>query len=155
PAAPTPSRPERHRHDDARRERSRVHPESSHPRRAQVIDAVERRRVQPESGHPRRAQVIAVIHGLYTAALGATLLAAAPAVLYRRVSRGVPIRLGPRLGYGPARRTSGPCGWIHAVSVGESIAAAPIVDGLRRVAPSLPLVMTTVTETGARIVAER
>ncbi len=95
-----------------------------------------------------------MILGVYTAALGAALLAAAPSALYRRVSRGVPLRLAQRLGYGPPRRGR-PCGWIHAVSMGESIAAAPIVDGLRRLAPDLPLVMTTVTETGARVVAER
>jgi 3-deoxy-D-manno-octulosonic-acid transferase len=95
-----------------------------------------------------------VIHGVYTAALGAALLAAAPSALYRSVTRGVPLRLAQRLGYLP-RRGGRPCGWIHAVSVGESIAAAPIVEGLRRLAPAVPLVMTTVTETGARIVAER
>jgi 3-deoxy-D-manno-octulosonic-acid transferase len=70
------------------------------------------------------------------------------------VARGIPLRLGQRLGYLP-RRGGRPCGWIHAVSVGESIAATPIVEGLRRLDPALPLVMTTVTETGARVVAER
>jgi 3-deoxy-D-manno-octulosonic-acid transferase len=95
-----------------------------------------------------------VIQGVYTAALGAALLAAAPAALYRRVTHRVPLRLRERLGYLPPRGGR-PCGWIHAVSVGESITAAPIVEGLRRLAPELPLVMTTVTETGARIVRER
>jgi 3-deoxy-D-manno-octulosonic-acid transferase len=95
-----------------------------------------------------------VIHGVYTAALGAAVLVAAPSALYRRVARGIPLRLAQRLGYLPPR-DGRPCGWIHAVSVGESITAAPIIEGLRRLEPSLPLVMTTVTETGARIAAER
>ncbi|HPF27908.1 MAG: lipid IV(A) 3-deoxy-D-manno-octulosonic acid transferase [Steroidobacteraceae bacterium] len=39
--------------------------------------------------------------------------------------------------------------WVHAVSVGEVQAAAPLVESLLRQYPSLPLVLTTVTPTGA------
>src|SRR5205823_9657820 len=35
------------------------------------------------------------------------------------------------------------------------IAAAPLLEGLRRAYPALPLVVSTVTETGARLVRER
>jgi 3-deoxy-D-manno-octulosonic-acid transferase len=45
--------------------------------------------------------------------------------------------------------------WIHAVSVGEAAAAAPLVDAIARRWPRLSIVMTTVTATGARIVTER
>ncbi len=43
--------------------------------------------------------------------------------------------------------------WIHAVSVGEVEAAAPLVRSLRRRYPELPLLVTTVTPTGAARVA--
>jgi len=43
--------------------------------------------------------------------------------------------------------------WIHAVSVGEVVAAAPLVRALRRLYPDLPLLVTTVTPTGAARVA--
>ena len=56
---------------------------------------------------------------------------------------------------GTVAAAPGPRGWVHAVSVGEAIAATPLVEGLRRMDPALPLVISTVTATGARVVAER
>ena len=56
-------------------------------------------------------------------------------------------RLGERLGLGeflPA-----PAIWIHAVSVGEMQAAAPLVRTLLERYPQHPVVITTVTPTGA------
>jgi len=67
----------------------------------------------------------------------------------------VPINLRERLGLRAHQPPAAPCGWIHAVSVGEAIAAAPLVEGLRRRWPALPLVVSTVTETGARVVRQR
>ena len=96
----------------------------------------------------------AVIHACYTAGLTVALAAYAPVAVYRRLTRGVRLNLRERFGLGAAAG-SGQCGWIHAVSVGEALAAAALVDGLRRTYPELPLVVTTVTETGARIVRER
>jgi 3-deoxy-D-manno-octulosonic-acid transferase len=38
--------------------------------------------------------------------------------------------------------------WLHAVSVGEVIAAVPLVQALRQRFPRLPILVSTVTETG-------
>lgn len=94
-------------------------------------------------------------HRLYTAALATLLTLYAPVAVGRRLRRGVPLNLRARLGLGAEPADQGPRGWVHAVSVGEAIAAAPLIDGLRRTYPELPLVLTTVTETGARVARER
>lgn len=39
--------------------------------------------------------------------------------------------------------------WVHAVSVGEVLAARPLVDGLLRKYPGQPLLVTTITPTGS------
>jgi 3-deoxy-D-manno-octulosonic-acid transferase len=58
-------------------------------------------------------------------------------------------RLGQRLGLaGP--RPPAPCLWVHGVSVGEVQASAALIQELRRLFPDLPVVLTTVTPTGAQ-----
>ena len=44
--------------------------------------------------------------------------------------------------------------WVHAVSVGESIAAAPMIRKLRTEHPELPIVVTTMTPTGSERVVD-
>ena len=39
--------------------------------------------------------------------------------------------------------------WVHAVSVGEVNAAAPLVNAIRKLHPHLPLLVTTITPTGS------
>ncbi|MGO1658752.1 MAG: lipid IV(A) 3-deoxy-D-manno-octulosonic acid transferase [Marinobacter sp.] len=51
-----------------------------------------------------------------------------------------------RLGFVP--RTSGTVVWVHAVSVGETIAAAPMVRRLRARNPDITILMTAMTDTG-------
>ncbi|MGH7279369.1 MAG: 3-deoxy-D-manno-octulosonic acid transferase [Candidatus Rokuibacteriota bacterium] len=97
-----------------------------------------------------------MIYPVYTAAFAAAMTAYVPLAVGRRLRRGVPLHVRERLGFGHhGRGAPGRQGWVHAVSVGETMAAAPIVNGLRRLYPALPLVVTTVTETGARVARER
>lgn len=56
-------------------------------------------------------------------------------------------RLGERLGFYPSRLDR--CIWIHAVSVGESIAAIPLIKALQTHHPNTPFLVTTMTPTGA------
>ena len=54
---------------------------------------------------------------------------------------------GERFGFGAAQAAGGV--WVHAVSVGEVQACAPLVGALHRRHPDLPLTVTTFTPTGA------
>ena len=60
-------------------------------------------------------------------------------------------RIGERLGHGYPRLER--CIWIHAVSVGEVVAAVPLIRALGKRFPDQPLLVTTVTPTGAARVA--
>jgi len=61
-------------------------------------------------------------------------------------------RIGERFGF-LRDRPQGPVLWVHAVSVGEVIAAGPLVRALRERFPGHALVVTTTTPTGARQLA--
>lgn len=90
-----------------------------------------------------------VLRGLYSA----TWYLLAPIMLYHLVWRGFRqrayfLRWGERYASYPAAGGSAPV-WLHAVSVGEVNAAAPLVDALRAQRPEVPLVVTTITPTGS------
>jgi 3-deoxy-D-manno-octulosonic-acid transferase len=55
--------------------------------------------------------------------------------------------LGERFGWGPSS-SAAPSIWLHAVSLGEMTAAAPLVRALQSRHPQSPLVLTTATPTG-------
>ncbi|WP_426158696.1 lipid IV(A) 3-deoxy-D-manno-octulosonic acid transferase [Pseudomonas sp. TSRC2-2] len=57
-------------------------------------------------------------------------------------------RIGERFTYGMPTLQSGGI-WVHAVSVGESIAAAPMIRALLERYPALPITVTCMTPTGS------
>jgi len=90
---------------------------------------------------------------------GATRLArpAAMTILKHRAARGkeMPGRLAERLGIASEPRPEGPLFWFHAASVGETNAILPLIHQLKRLHPSLNVLLSTVTVTSAKIAAER
>lgn len=90
-----------------------------------------------------------LLRGLYSA----VLYLLAPVTLYHLIWRGFRqpayLQRWPER-YGVYREPAAPrLVWLHAVSVGEVNAAAPLVDALRRERPDLPLLITTITPTGS------
>jgi len=98
----------------------------------------------------RKDPVELLLRGLYSALLYLLL----PITVYHLVWRGFRVReyfkrWDERYASYPesGRR---PCVWLHAVSVGEVNAAAPVVDALRRQRPDIRWVITTITPTGSQ-----
>lgn len=86
------------------------------------------------------------------------LTIAAPFLLFNlyRPKPGKPAvgkRWREHFGITPSLPTSNPI-WIHAVSVGEVIAAKPIIFALKKKYPDYPILVTTTTTTGAAIAAQ-
>jgi len=86
------------------------------------------------------------------------LIIAAPVILFillvkRRCRRGLLQRFGFTL---PALHSdSRPLVWVHAVSLGEAVAVAPLVKELHRRHQGHRFVVSTVTETGREVVEQR
>lgn len=95
------------------------------------------------------------MYRLYSLAIALLALLYLPAFLVRKVWRaGYPLALGERFGF--VRLTPGPDRfWVHAVSVGEVMAAVPLVHALRQRWPAVEVVVSTVTGTGARVARAR
>ena len=102
-----------------------------------------------------------VLLAAYSAALTAVLLCSAPFWL-RGMRRGGKYREGwrERLGRIPGGRLRAPAAgetvvWVHAVSVGEVLAAAPLVLQLREEVPGARVFVSTTTRTGQAIARAR
>ena len=98
---------------------------------------------------------------LYRILTALGMLVIAPYYAWRGWRRGEPGRsLSERLGSPPAEviaraTVSRQAIWIHAVSVGEVLAAQPLVERLKASFASRPVFVSTTTETGRRLAGER
>ncbi|MBZ2190293.1 lipid IV(A) 3-deoxy-D-manno-octulosonic acid transferase [Alcanivorax sp. JB21] len=90
---------------------------------------------------------------LYRGAYSALLYLLAPLIMLRLLwpRRGKPghgRRWPELLGIGQAPQVAAPI-WLHAVSVGEVVAAGPVIRALRERYPEQSILLTTTTRTGA------
>ncbi len=66
-------------------------------------------------------------------------------------------RFAERLGFGPVSFQATPPGsiWLHAVSVGEVISAAALIDELRAQSPGIPIYLSVGTVAGRQVAEQR
>jgi 3-deoxy-D-manno-octulosonic-acid transferase len=96
-----------------------------------------------------------MIHIIYTIILWLASLIFIPYHIVRSLQRKRPVALGERFG----AICGADCGdlqgnrpiWVHAVSVGETIAVAPLIRAMRERFPDRKIVISNVTETGRSI----
>ena len=96
-------------------------------------------------------ELSASVYLLYSAATLVTLIVLSPYFLYQALRHRKYVgSLGQRLGYLPvAFNLDGDDSiWVHAVSVGEVLAARPVIVELRKRYPTLRMFLSTTTLTG-------
>src|ERR1700758_485493 len=95
----------------------------------------------------------------YSLALLLVLVAGAPYWLFRMATSGKYREgLGERLGLVPKRLLIQPARsviWVHAVSVGELLAAARMIEELAKALPGWRIVLSTTTRTGQALARQR
>ncbi|MEP7272820.1 MAG: 3-deoxy-D-manno-octulosonic acid transferase [Acidobacteriota bacterium] len=95
---------------------------------------------------------------LYSLTLTLVFFALLPYFAYQvLISKKYLRNLSERLGNLPAELSLDPrpAIWVHAVSVGEAIAAIPLLDALRPLYPQYRIIVSTTTETGQAVARSR
>jgi 3-deoxy-D-manno-octulosonic-acid transferase len=97
---------------------------------------------------------------LYSASLAVAMLVSLPYWLFQMLRHGKYYKgFGERLGRVPARlqlpKPDEEVVWLHAVSVGEVLAVAGLVDELQRLSPRLRVFVSTTTDTGQALARKR
>jgi 3-deoxy-D-manno-octulosonic-acid transferase len=90
---------------------------------------------------------------MYTIAIAISL----PLVLLRlwwkgRKNPGYRLRWQERFAFFPFPALSQKSIWVHAVSLGEAVAATPLIRELQKQYPDVPIVVTTTTPTGSQMI---
>jgi 3-deoxy-D-manno-octulosonic-acid transferase len=95
----------------------------------------------------------------YSLALALVLVVGTPYWLFRMATSGKYREgLSERLGFVPRRlrvSSAAPVIWVHAVSVGELLAAARMIEELRQKLPGWRIVVSTTTRTGQALARQR
>lgn len=93
---------------------------------------------------------------LYSLGFGGLLLLGLPYLIYRSVrQKGYGRSLVERLGAPDVPPSNAPTIWLHAVSVGEVIAAATLLPALERAFPEARFVVSVITVTGRRVAEDK
>jgi 3-deoxy-D-manno-octulosonic-acid transferase len=97
-----------------------------------------------------------MMYWIYSLGLCAFLAGALPGFLWQAIFRGK-YRRGLAERFGSVAAWSGTAApvWLHAVSVGEAMAAAPLAREIVGRHPEIPLLVSTVTETGRGVAEQR
>jgi len=96
-----------------------------------------------------------MIRHLYSAAYALALPLVFPGQYQKRQKDSRGLWLRQKLGRMEPRTDDAPLLWVHAVSVGEAVAAVTFIDAFRERHPEYRVLVSTITDTGRKVAMER